>query len=171
VLPAACPTTSSVTSCSPGVGPIEDSLIRRLDRAGTPYAALVADLDEALRLHDRGYKVMVGALDDPETFRAAGVDRAGLVLATAADTTNANIVFTVREISEAVTVVATAASAASVDILELAGCDHVLQLGEMLGTAVARRVLAPDGRTRVIGEFGELLVAEALTPAALAGKP
>jgi voltage-gated potassium channel len=37
-----------------GVGPIEDSLIRRLDRAGTPYAALVAELDEALRLHDRG---------------------------------------------------------------------------------------------------------------------
>jgi voltage-gated potassium channel len=154
-----------------GVGPIEDSLIRRLDRAGTPYAALVADLDEALRLHDRGYKVMVGALDDPDTFRAAGVERAGLVLATAADTTNANIVFTVREISESVRVVATAASAASVDILELAGCDHVLQLGEMLGTAVARRVLAPDGRTRVIGEFGELLVAEALTPASLAGKP
>jgi voltage-gated potassium channel len=154
-----------------GVGPIEDSLIRRLDRAGTPYAALVAELDEALRLHDRGYKVMVGALDDPETFRAAGVERAALVLATAADTTNANIVFTVREISEAVTVVATAASAASVDILELAGCDHVLELGEMLGTAVARRVLAPDGRTRVIGEFGELLVAEALTPDALAGKP
>jgi Trk K+ transport system NAD-binding subunit len=114
---------------------------------------------------------MVGDFDDPDALRAAGVDRAALVAATEADTRNTNIAFTVREISESVSVVATANSEASVDILELAGCDRVLQLGEMLGTALARRVLLPHGRSQVVGEFGELLVAEAAAPGPLVGQP
>ncbi|HUF32006.1 MAG TPA: NAD-binding protein [Acidimicrobiales bacterium] len=154
-----------------GVGPIEDSLIARLDRASIPYAAIISDVDEALRLHDAGYKVMVGALDDPDTFRAARVERAALLAATQPDTANTNIAFTVREISERVDVVATANSTASVDILQLAGCTEVLQLGDMLGRALARRVLGPDARTSVIGEFGELLIAEASAPQTLADRP
>jgi voltage-gated potassium channel len=154
-----------------GIGPIEESLIRRLDRAEITYAAIVSDVDEALRLHDDGYRVMVGALDDPRTFRAARVERAALLAATQSDTANTNIAFTVREITGTVDVVATANSAASVDVLELAGCDRVLQLGEMLGRALAQRVLGPDARTSVIGEFGELLIAEATAPGALTGHP
>lgn len=154
-----------------GIGPIEQALIRRLDRAGIPYATLVSDVDDALRLHDDGYRVMVGELDDPEAFRAAQVGRAALVAATQRDTTNTNIAFTVREISESVGIVATANSEASVDVLELAGCDQVLRLGDMLGSALARRVLAPDGRSHVIGEFADLRIAEARAPGALTGRP
>ena len=154
-----------------GIGSIEEALIRRLDRAGIPYAAIVADVDEALKMHDEGYRVMVGSLDDPATFREARVDRAALVAVTQSDMVNTNVVFTVQEISDSVAIVATANSPASVDILELAGCDQVLQLGELLGSALARRVLAPDGRSRVIGEFGDLLIAEAMVPSMLVGHP
>jgi voltage-gated potassium channel len=154
-----------------GVGPIEQALIRRLDRARIPYATLVSDVDEALRLHDDGFRVMVGGLDDPDAFRSARVEAAALVAATQGDTANTNIAFTVREISESVRVVATANSGASVDILELAGCDRVLQLGEMLGGALARRVLVPGGRSQVIGEFEGLLIAEAVAPESLLGRP
>jgi Trk K+ transport system NAD-binding subunit len=153
------------------VGPIEEGLIRRLDRAGIPYVVIVPDLEEALALHDKGYRVLVGDLDDPATFRAAQVEQADLVVATRSDTTNTNVAFTVREISADVRIVATANSAASVDILELAGCDDVLQLGEMLGVALARRVLVPGGRSQVVGRFGGLLVAEAAPPRALLGRP
>jgi voltage-gated potassium channel len=153
------------------VGPIEQTLIRRLDRSSVPYAAIVGDVDQALKLHDEGYDVMVGPLDDPATFRAAGVERASLVAVTHSDTTNTNVAFTVQEISASVPVVATANSHASVDILKLAGCDRVLQLGEMLGTAMAQRVLIPGGRSLVIGRFGDLLVAEASAPTALLGRP
>ena len=153
------------------VGAIESALIRRLDRAGILYVTIVADIDEALKLYDQGYRVMVGQLDDPEAFHAAGADRAALVIATGGDTTNTNVAFTVREISESVAIVATANRPASVDILELAGCDRVLELGEMLGSALARRVLAPDGRSHVIGELDGLLIAEATPPTALVGKP
>jgi Trk K+ transport system NAD-binding subunit len=144
-----------------GAGPIEDSLIRRAKASGVDYAVVVADLDEGLRLHDAGYRVMIGALDDPGTFRAARVQHAALVATTQPDTTNTNIAFTVREIDAEVPIVATATSEAAVDILELAGCDEVLRLGEMLGRALARRVLGAGGRSHVIGEFGSLLIAEA----------
>lgn len=154
-----------------GIGPIEAALITRLDRAGIPYASIIDDLDEALRFHDDGYAVMVGAQDDPATFGAARVEAAAMVIATANDPANTNIVFTVQEISEETAIVATANSSASVDILQLAGCDHVLQLGDMLGRALAARVLGPDARATVIGEFGELLIAEATAPDDLAGKP
>ena len=142
-------------------GPIEDALLRRADRAGVPYVILVGDLDEALNLHDRGYAVMVGDLDDPAAYRAARVERAALVAATRSDVANTNIAFTVREISRSVPVVATASSEASIDILELAGANEVLELAKMLGAAMADRTLGPAGRSHVIGEFAGLLIAEA----------
>jgi voltage-gated potassium channel len=141
--------------------PVSDALIDRVKQANVPYVLLVADLDEALRLHDRGYEVMRGPLDDPDTYRRARVEHAVLVATTRTDTANTNIAFTVRELTEDVPIVATANSAASVDILELAGCDQVLQLGDLLGRAVARRVVGGDARTHVVGEFGQLRVAEA----------
>ncbi len=152
-----------------GIGPIEESLVRRLEQAGISYAAVIDDVDHALRLHDEGFRVMVGALDDPATFRAARIDRAAMVVTTRGDTTNTNVAFTVQEISDRVPIVATANRHASADILALAGCDHVLELGDMLGRALARRVLNPGGRSVVIGEFGDLLIAEATAPRRLVG--
>lgn len=101
-------------------GPIESALIERLERADIDHVTLVGDVEEALRLHDEGLRVMVGEFDDPATYVAAGAERAALVATTRADTANTNVAFTVREMSSDVTVVATANSAASVDVLELA---------------------------------------------------
>jgi Trk K+ transport system NAD-binding subunit len=150
-----------------GLSNVEWSLIRMLQQSEIPYVILVADLQEALRLHDEGLSVMLGDIDDPATYRNARVEQAAMVVATQRDTTNTNIAFTVREISSQVAVVATAAVNASLDILELAGCTQVLQLGEMLGQALARRVVGRDAKCHVIGEFGDLLIAEA----SVAGTP
>jgi voltage-gated potassium channel len=144
-----------------GHSPIEEALIRRANDSNVAYVIIVPVLEDALQLHDLGYRVMVGALDDPATYRAARVGQAVLLATTQPDTTNTNIAFTVREISPDVPVVATASSAASVDILTLAGCDVVLQLGEMLGREIAERVLGGDSRSHVVGEFGDLRIAEA----------
>ena len=142
-------------------GPIEDALIRRAEQAGVDYVVLVADPAEALQLHDEGYRVMVGSSDDPATHRAARVDKAALLSATWPDTTNANIIFTAREISADVPVVATANKEASVDVLELAGANEVLRLGLLLGSAMADRTLLPGGRSHLIGRFAGVLIAEA----------
>lgn len=144
-----------------GSGVVIDEVVQRARHAGLPYVLVEPDQQRALALHDEGVRVMVGDLDDPQTYRSARVDRAAVVATTHADTTSTNIAFTVREISDTVPIVATVSAEPSVDILQLAGADEVLQLGVMLGEATARRVLGRHGRAQVIGEFGSLRIAEA----------
>jgi Trk K+ transport system NAD-binding subunit len=143
-----------------GMSSIEMGLIRMLESAQIEYVLIVPELTEALRLHDEGYRVMLGNLDDPDTYTRVRASQAALVVTARSDPANTNVAFTVRESSPDVTIAATAASPDAVDILELAGCNRVLQMGEMLGQALARRVLGRDGKSHVIGQFGELLIAE-----------
>lgn len=143
------------------LGPIEAALVDRCVQAEVPYVLIVDDVDEVMRLHDEGYQVVFGDYDDPETYRNVAVDRAAMVVATRNDRTNTNIAFTVREIAPSITIVASANSPASVDVLEIAGVDHVVQLGEILGSAMAARSLGADGRSHVIGDFAGLKIAEA----------
>jgi voltage-gated potassium channel len=143
-----------------GLDPMEEVLIERANSAEVPYVLLVEDLDHALALNEQGYRVMVGGLDDPETYRGARVDQAAMLVTTHPDTTNTNIAFTVREVTEHGVVVATATSHDSVDVLELAGVDRVLQLGPLLGRAFARRILAPRGRSSIVSRFEDLVIAE-----------
>lgn len=137
------------------------TLIEKLKLYKYPYVLLVSDITEALRLHDMGYKVMIGDLDNPKTYQLARADQAMLVVATASDQVNVNVAATVREITETVQIIATANVAASVDILKLAGCSQVLQLGDMMGTALARRVSIGEILAYTIGHFDNLEIAEA----------
>ncbi len=138
------------------------TLIEKLRQYQYPYVLLIADLNEALKLHDLGYKVMLGELDNPKTYQLARADKALLIAATGSDQLNANIASTAREVSERVPILATANLPASVDILELAGCNHVLQLGEMMGQAVARRVPGDERQVYPLGQFDELLIVESM---------
>ncbi len=79
----------------------------------------------------------------------------------ARDVVNTNVAFTARELSAEVPVVVTASSADSVDILHLAGSSKVIQLPEMMGQALARRITGVDARAHVIGQLQEVLIAEA----------
>jgi Trk K+ transport system NAD-binding subunit len=144
-----------------GLSSVERSLIAMLQREKRKYVVIVGDLTEALRLEDEGVSVMLGDIDDPQTYLRARADKAALIVANHRDTTNTNIAFTVREISSTVFIVSVASFQASVDILELAGCNQILQLGEMLGQAFARRVFGRNAKSLVVGEFGPLLIAEA----------
>ena len=150
-----------------GYGPVDKALIQRLLQFHTPFAVIVPELSEALNLETEGMPVMLGDLDDPETYGRARVEQAALVVATLSDPDNTNIAATVRERSASVPIAALASSAASVDILQLAGCRQVVQLGELLGKALARRVFGHDGRSHVIGQLDQLAIAEA----AAAGTP
>lgn len=141
--------------------PVTDAVIRRSEKINMKYVLITPDPAEAVVLHERGYTVMVGQLDDPATYEAARASFSAMVVTTQSDMTNANIVFTASELDPAVTTVATASSKPAVDILTKAGCDTVIELGELLGQAMSRRVLGRDGCTRVVGSFDNLLVAEA----------
>ncbi len=138
------------------------ALIRKLkQRDSHRYVLLIPNLSEALNLYEEGYRVMTGDLDDPETYRKARANQAALVATSINDITNTNIAFTVREVSESVPLLATADSEKSVDNLELAGCTHVLLLADMMGRALCRRVSGRDRRAHIVGEYGQLRIAEA----------
>jgi voltage-gated potassium channel len=141
--------------------PVTRTLIKKLNAYQYPYVLLVSELNETLDLHDAGYHVVWGDVDDPNTYRKVQVEQARLVASTANDMINTNVAFTVREISEDVPVMTTANFAASVDILELAGSSHVVQLGEEMGKALARRVTGGDTLAHPIGNFDGLVIAEA----------
>jgi Trk K+ transport system NAD-binding subunit len=140
---------------------VSAAVIERLVHRQIDYVLLVSDREEAVRLHDRGLRVAVGDLDDPETWERVRVRQAGLVATTCNDFTNTNAAFTVRGVAPDVPIIATAGDPASVDILELAGCTHVLQLADELGQALARRMIGADAMTHTIGKFGPLAIAEA----------
>lgn len=144
-----------------GRDPLEEALIHRAVTAEVPYVLLVEDIEEAVSLHDLGYRVMVGPLDDPETYRSAAMERAAMLVTARSDQTNANIAFTAREVTQAGLVVATAGSPDAVDVLQLAGADHVIELGPSLGKAFARRILSPGAQSSVISTFEDLAIAEA----------
>ncbi|MGQ4808892.1 Glutathione-regulated potassium-efflux system protein KefC [Candidatus Entotheonellaceae bacterium PAL068K] len=140
---------------------VTSALISRLTQYHYPYVLLIPELSEALRLHDVGLKVVLGAVDHPDTFRHVRVDKAALVATTASDKVNTNVAFTVREVSRAVPIIATANRAASVALLGLADCSRVLQFADMLGQSLARRISGGDAMTHVIGQFERLRIAEA----------
>ncbi len=142
---------------------VSRALIHKLKQYNIAYVLLVRDKNEALRLHDEGFSVAVGELDDPEFYSNVRVEQCAMVVATGKDEANANIAFTVRElVDNRVRVVTLAKSEASVDILELAGSSNVIRLGELLGQFLARRTIANDAMAHVIGHFDELLIAEAM---------
>lgn len=143
--------------------PMSVALIERLVQFQYSYVLIEPDPGEAARLADEGVNVILGDLDDPRTYRGARVGDAALVVTARSDETNTQIASTARAISESTPIIGTADLPASADILELAGCDHVLQLGDLLGESLARRTTAGDAMAHVIGEFGQLLIAEATT--------
>ena len=142
---------------------VTSALIRRLEQYHYPYSIVVAEVEDALRLHDLGLNVVVGDLDDPETWRHTCVEKAVLVASTASDATNTNVAFTVRGLRKDLPIITSANDEASVDILKLAGSSHVLRLAEMIGQSFARRTVGGDAMAHVIGTFDELLIAEATT--------
>ena len=158
--PSELPSTTRNHVILTTLDPITRSLIKRLEQYNYQYVLLVSDVAEALRLSDQGYHLMVGDPDTPTTYEKARAQNALMVVTTTNDMVNTNIAFTVQEYTSQVPVIATASSPASVDILELAGCDHVLQVAELMGQALARRVDGPDQSAHIVGQFNELVIAE-----------
>lgn len=141
--------------------PVTQAVIRKLDQFGPKYLLIVPELSEAQRLSDLGFKVLLGDLDDDETYVRARAADAAMIATTLDDAANTNAVFTVRAVAERTPVIATASDEASISILELAGATAVLRLGAVMGHSLARCTIGGDAITHVVGQFDELLIAEA----------
>ncbi|WP_114750118.1 potassium channel family protein [Pleomorphovibrio marinus] len=152
-------------------GPVTEALVKKLKRFNYSYVILVPTLSEGLELSQIGLQVMLGPLEDPETYQKARVADAALVATTESDVVNTNVAFTVRGINKDVPIIATCNAEASIDILKLAGANHVLQLGEVMGIYLSRRASVGGAKAHPIGRFGDLLISEALVAgSSLVGK-
>jgi Trk K+ transport system NAD-binding subunit len=141
--------------------PITKALITKLENYGYQYYLIVSDLQQAVNYYDMGVKVLLGELDDPQTYKRARLNHAAMLVATGNDMINTNVVFTAREICSTIPIASMAHSADSVDILKLAGSNSVLQLGVLMGQSLARRTLGGSARVHVIGRFDKLVIGEA----------
>ena len=142
-------------------GPITKYLIKILKRHAHPFFILVSTLTEALELHDQNLPVVLGELNDPETYRRLRIDQAAMVVTTRSDVINTNVIFTVRGVAPDIRIVATATNEAAWDAMELAGATRVLRLELMMGQALARRVIDRDASAHLIGDIYGLHIAEA----------
>ena len=137
---------------------IAPGLIERLD--GVPYVVLEPDAAIAARRHEAGVSVVTGDVDSRATYDAVRAAQARLIFANCADTRNTNIALSVREAAPDVPILATVESDASVDILEMSGCTHVLPLKRRLGERLSNRINSGSAEAHEIGRFRDLRVAE-----------
>jgi Trk K+ transport system NAD-binding subunit len=135
-------------------------LVDQLTTARIPFLIIEPDATYAHDLHDHGLSVISGPLDSVETYVAANVDRARMVIANCDDATNTNITLTIREVAEETQIVATAIEKDAVDILQLAGANKVIPLHEQLGEYLASRVTTGAATTHVNGRYEDLIIAE-----------
>jgi len=136
------------------------ALIERLKTYNRNYVVIVENHEQAGLLFDRGIRVAVGNVDDPETFRRMHVDKAALIVATNSDEVNTNIAFTVRELNETVPIITTADSPNSIDILTMAGSSKVVEVADLIGRTFANWTMCGEFQANIVGRLDELVIAE-----------
>lgn len=145
-------------------------LIQRLDARRIPYVVIEPDAARAAELRDDNVVTMTGALDERETYEGAGFARARLLVANVDDVLNTNITITAREVAET-PIVATSLDPDAVDVLELAGANHVMPLRQRLGEQLASRVSSGTAQVHIVGRYRGLAVGEfPVRNTALSGK-
>jgi len=140
---------------------VTDALIEKLASYKIDYVILEPDFQKAIELSELEYKVLNLDPTDYDTYNNVSIEKALMVVASGPDTVNTNIAFTVKEFNPNISVVALAAYSDSVDILQLAGANQVIQTGKILGRSLARRTLGGNARVHIIGHIDELVIGEA----------
>ena len=135
-------------------------LVQRLQTTGIPYTIIEPDPAVAAHLMAEGMQIVTGDIDNADTYRGVGADRARMLVANCEDTTNTNITLTVREIAGDLPIVAVVEDSDSVDILQLSGATDVLLLKLQLGDYLANRVNVGRREVHVVGSYRELQMAE-----------
>lgn len=141
--PRSLPSDTSGHTVLVGDNDISLSVARKLRQHNYPYVILVPDGQHALELYDNRYDVVTGEFDDANTYRNLRADKAALLAALEGDLRNTNIASTVREVAPSTLLAASAENPEAMNILMLAGCDHVYSFTEMLGGALPPRLRDP----------------------------
>ncbi len=151
--------------------PITQKLISKLERRQLEYVLLANDSQQAIEMHDSGYRVAVGEPDDPDTYLNLRVENAALVVATNDDLTNTSISFTVRGLTTKVPIITNADNDHSLDILQFHENTRVFQFMKLLGNLLGERTWGLGRPINIISSFDKLHIAEiSVVQTSLGGK-
>ena len=139
---------------------IATALIEKLVQFQYPYVVILPEIEEVTRLNDKGIYAIYGELNDPKAYRNARVEQASLVATTRSDILNTSVAFTVRGITNSTPVVSTVREEDAVEILQLAGCNNVLNITKLVAEGLARRANGGLQFSHVIGQIDDLCIAE-----------
>ena len=139
---------------------IARDLTERLEQEAVPYFIIENDPEKALKNHDNNIPVILGELDNPDTYLRANINQAKLIVINRDDFLNTKIILTLREIAPNTPIVSIATNNESVDVQQLSGADHVLPVKKWLGEQLANRVNTQHAESHAIGQYEDLLIAE-----------
>jgi Trk K+ transport system NAD-binding subunit len=125
------------------------------------YVIVTPSLQNALDLHDLGYKVVVGELDDPETYRRLRIDHAALVVVMNDDMLSTNIIFTIRETNAQVVTVTNADSGGFPGHSAIGGKHTCLPVHQNAGQGPVPPRAGNQHESQCDRRFDQLLIAEA----------
>ncbi|MCM4166095.1 Glutathione-regulated potassium-efflux system protein KefC [Arenibacter antarcticus] len=151
-------TKDHILICSYDV--IARDLTERLKQEDIPYYVIENRKAKALNNHDDHVPVLLGELDSEETFILANIKDAKLIVVNRDDFLNTKIILTIRGIAPTIPIVALATDIESVDVQQLSGADHVLPVKKWLGEQLANRINAQHAKSKPIGQYEDLLIAE-----------
>ncbi|MCL1889174.1 MAG: NAD-binding protein [Desulfovibrionaceae bacterium] len=143
-----------------GVDDIALQITDRLIQHKIPCYLMVSEQHMALSLFDQGLPVLHGETDNPETWIAAQLRKAAMVVLLQDNLKNTSIAALVRDLAPSVLLASSATSEHAEDILQLAGCSQVFNFTRMLGEAMGRRVFAGKRDSNIIAWFEDLHIAE-----------
>lgn len=151
-------TKNHILICSYDV--IARDLTERLKQDNTPYYIIEKNPEKALKNYYEDVPVILGDLDDENTFLNANIKSAKLVLVNRDDIVNTKIILIIRNIAPEINIVVIAADEESIDVHQLSGATHVLPVKKWLGEQLANRVNAQQAKSQPIGQYEDLLIAE-----------
>jgi Trk K+ transport system NAD-binding subunit len=137
------------------------ALIKKFNQYRLPYIVVIQDITEASNLTDLGIKVVAREIEDPETYKHLQINKSLGIVLTGNNFINTSIAYAIRQISKEVNIISTATTQSGEDVLISASVNNVLKLDEMMGKSLARRITSSDALAHIIGEFGNLRIAEA----------
>jgi len=141
--------------------PVTEALISKLNQFGHRYALIVEDMEQAQRLHDQDYRVMIGDQDDPETYETARFSQASMLVSTLSDAADTTVCITARGVDDTTPIVTTVEDPVSTKIHAMAGASTTIRLPQIMGQALARCSSGGDAITHTVASFDSLRLAEA----------
>ncbi|AFV22619.1 potassium channel protein [Methanolobus psychrophilus R15] len=125
-----------------GYNSLIETLVEELNENKIPYVLIEEEDSTVEDLLKKNVNVVQGNLSDETTFRNVHIEKASSVIVNRSDEVNANIILTVRTISD-INIIAIAEDRANKKYMKYAGATSVISPKELFGRFIARKAADP----------------------------